>query len=212
MRLGADVYVGGAIRAAKYTRVTIGHRSVMWERYSHVYIPHRCMGIRPNSSSSLLSSSQATPSPPGKYLRYLVGADLASAQQVMSPGEQLCCTWLAPCALEAATVLGHHAPLRQPLCLSANCHDFRHFPNISLPKSQAPTLIHSTHDMFSLSTRSLPYLLPHLFILSSYSVIRISRTSQVYSDYSETRILRSAEGVLPTGKSLALQIPPCTCG
>jgi len=53
------------------------------------------------------------------------------------------------------------------------CHDFCRFSNISLPKSQAPTLVHSTHGMFSLSlsTQSLSYLLPHLFFLSSYSVI-----------------------------------------
>ena len=47
----------GAVRAAEYTHVTVGHRSVTWERYLCVYIPHRCVGIRSNSSSSLLSSS-----------------------------------------------------------------------------------------------------------------------------------------------------------
>jgi len=57
MRLYGRMYIDGAVRAAEYTHVTVGHRSVTWERCSYVYIPHRCVGIRSNSSSSLLSSS-----------------------------------------------------------------------------------------------------------------------------------------------------------
>ena len=63
---------------------------------------------------------------------------------------------------------------RESSVVHGDCHDFRRFSNISLPKSQAPTLIHSTHDMFSLplSTQSLSYLLPHL---SSYLLIQSFR-------------------------------------
>ena len=77
-------------------------------------------------------------------------------------------------------------------------------------KSQVPTFIHSTHDMFSL----FPYtiLILSYLILSSYSVISDIKDNSVYSACSETRILRSTEGVLSTGKLPARQTPLYTCG
>ena len=50
---------------------------------------------------------------------------------------------------------------------------FSPFSNLFLPKSQAPTLVHSTHDMFSLSPFHTIFILSFTppFTLSSYSVI-----------------------------------------
>ena len=75
------------------------------------------------------------------------------------------------------------------LCLSPKCpHSFTQsmtcFP---FPFPHNPYLIF------------LPHLLSYLLIRSFW----IPRTSQVYLVYSVTRILRSTEGVLPTGKSPA---------
>jgi len=43
------------------------------------------------------------------------------------------------------------------------CHDFHRFPPFSFSKSQAPTLVHSTHDMFSLSLPYMVFILSYLF-------------------------------------------------
>ena len=83
---------------------------------------------------------------------------------------------------------------------------FSPFSNLFLPKSQAPTLVHSTHDIFSLS----PFYT--ILILSSYSAISDIKDKSSLFGYSETSILRSTEGVLSTGKPPALQTPLCTCG
>jgi len=54
-------------------------------------------------------------------------------------------------------------------------------------KSQVPTLVHSTHEMFSLFhvlIQSLSYLISHpFFILSSHSVILDIKDNQVYLAY-----------------------------
>ena len=68
-------------------------------------------------------------------------------------------------------------------CVQRQCHDFRRFPPFSLPKSQAPTLIHLTHDMFSPFLSYTVFILSYLF-LSSHRLLsyllnrsfRISRT------------------------------------
>jgi len=64
------------------------------------------------------------------------------------------------------------------------CHDFRCFTPFSLSKSQAPTLVHSTHDMFSLSLSYTVFIVSYLFLSShllSYLLnrsFRISRTTR----------------------------------
>jgi len=94
------------------------------------------------------------------------------------------------------------------------CHDFRRFPTFLCLSPKRPHSFTQSMTCFPFPFPHNPYLifLPHLL---SYLLIRsfwIPRTSQVYSVYLVTRILRSTEGVLPTGKSPALQTPLCTCG
>ena len=67
------------------------------------------------------------------------------------------------------SVLTHH-PFTHPSLFVPIVMIFAVFQPF-LPKSQAPTLVHSTHDMFSLSTQSFILSFTPPFILSSYSVI-----------------------------------------
>ena len=92
------------------------------------------------------------------------------------------------------------------------CHDFRRFPTFLCLSPKRPHSFTQPMTCFPFPFPHLSYLLPHLLSYLLIRSFRIPRTSQVYSVYSETRILRPTEGVLPTGKSPALQTPPCTYG
>jgi len=116
------------------------------------------------------------------------------------------CTTGFPCQPVTPTVKFNvnQYQLHRGDCFLPYCHDFRHFPPFSLPKSQAPTFVHSTHDILSLFflttdfILSYLFLLSHPFILSSQLVISDIRDNLVYSVYLETRILRSTKEELST--------------
>ena len=84
--------------------------------------------------------------------------------------------------------------------LRARCHDFCHFPPFYLPKSQVPTLVHSTMTCFPFSFLHGSYLIfsSLSFILSLHSVILDNKDNPVYLTYSETCILRSTKEELST--------------
>jgi len=103
-------------------------------------------------------------------------------------------------------------------CFLIRCHDFCHFPPFLCLSPKRPHLFTQPMTCFpfpfyTIFTTSYLILSPHLlsYLLNQSFRIYIKDNS-VYSACSETRILRSTKGVLSTGKPLACQTPPYTCG